>query len=78
MFNSTKFKDVREILESLDDKTLENSEIVKIRKLVESLNADQNPSSIHELENVQQNPKIKVFALNYQFSFYNPIKSRKV
>ena len=72
-----KFKDVREILESLDDKTLENSEINKIRKLVESLNADQNPSSIHELENkIQQNPKDKSvrFELSIQLLQSNQIE----
>ena len=72
-----KFKDVREILESLDDKVLENSEINKIKKLVESLNTDQNPSSIHELENQMiQNPKDKSirFELSTQLLQSNQIE----
>ena len=72
-----KFKDVREILESLDDNVLENSEINKIKKLVESLNTDQNPSSIHELENqIKQNPNDKNirFELSIQLLQSNQIE----
>ena len=72
-----KFKDVRELLDSLDDTILENSEINKIKKLVENLNTDQNPSSIHELENqIKQNPKDKSirFELSIHFLQSNQIE----
>ena len=72
-----KFKDVREVLDSLDDTILENSEINKIKKLVENLNTDQNPSSIHELENqIKQNPKDKSirFELSIQLLQSNQIE----
>ena len=72
-----KFKDVRELLDSLDDTILENSEINKIKKLVENLNTDQNPSSIHELENqIKQSPKDKSirFELSIQLLQSNQIE----
>ena len=72
-----KFKDVREVLDSLDDTVLENSEINKIKKLVENLNTDQSPSSIHELENqIKQNPKDKSirFELSIQLLQSNQIE----
>ena len=47
-----KFEDVKEMLESLDDKILENPEVIKIRKLLESLTSNESI--------LQQNPNDKV------------------
>ena len=43
------FNEVKEILESLDDETLKNEEILKIKKLFESMNNDENSLSIKDL-----------------------------
>lgn len=55
-----KFEEVQEMLESLDEDTLENSEIIKIKKLLENLNSNADINSISELENqLKQNPQNK-------------------
>ena len=46
-----KFKDAKEMLNSLDEKISEDSEIIKIKKLLESLNRNTNTDSIGEIEN---------------------------
>ena len=52
-----KFAEVKEMLESLDEETLKNSEIIKIKKLIENLNSNSDTNSINELENqLKQNP----------------------
>lgn len=55
-----KFEDAKEILESLDEDTVKNSEIIKIKKLLDNLNSNADTNSISELENqLKQNPKNK-------------------
>ena len=55
-----KFEDVKEMLDSLDEDTLENSEIIKIKKLIENFNSNADTNSITELENqIKQNPNNK-------------------
>jgi putative thioredoxin len=46
-----KFEEVKEMLDSLDEKISEDSEIIKIKKLLESLNRITNTDSISEIEN---------------------------
>ena len=49
------------MLESLDDKILENPEVIKIRKLLESLTSNESSDATDKLENIlQQNPNDKV------------------
>ena len=55
-----KFEDVKEMLDSLDEDTLEHSEIIKIKKLIENFNSYADTNSITELENqIKQNPNNK-------------------
>ena len=55
-----KFEDVQEMLESLDEDTLKNPEIIKIKKLLNNLNSNTDTNSISELENqLKQNPQNK-------------------
>ena len=55
-----KFEDINEILDSLDEKILEDSEIKKIIKLVDNLHGDENSSSINEIEKkLKNNPNDK-------------------
>jgi len=55
-----KFDDAKELLESLDDETLNNPEINKVKKLIESLNNNVNESIIDNLSNqIKQNPNDK-------------------
>lgn len=55
-----KFDDTKELLESLDDETLNNPEINKVKKLIESLNNNVNESIIDNLSNqIKQNPNDK-------------------
>ena len=44
------FDDAKEMLESLDEKTIESNEIIKIRKLLDSLNSNENSTSTEELK----------------------------
>ena len=55
-----KFEDINEMLDSLDEKILEDSEIKKIKKLVDNLHGDDNSSSINEIEKkLKSNPNDK-------------------
>tara|TARA_B100000900_G_scaffold209596_1_gene177614 strand:+ start:392 stop:1261 length:870 start_codon:yes stop_codon:yes gene_type:complete len=55
-----KFEDINEMLNSLDEKILEDSEIKKIKKLVDNLHGDENSSSINEIEKkLKSNPNDK-------------------
>ena len=55
-----KFDDTKELLESLDDETLNNPEINKVKKLIESLNNNVNETIIDNLSNqIKQNPNDK-------------------
>ena len=65
-----KFEDISEMLESLDEKILEDSEINKIKKLVEDLHGDENSSSIDELQNkLKTNPNDKNIRLELSIEF---------
>jgi len=55
-----KLEDINEMLDSLDEKILEDSEINKIKKLMDNLHGDENFSSIDELQNkLKNNPNDK-------------------
>lgn len=55
-----KFEDVKEMLESLDEDTLQNSEIIKIKKLLDNFNNYADTNSITELESqLKLNPQNK-------------------
>ena len=55
-----KFDDTKELLESLDDETLNNPEINKVKKLIESLNNNVNETIIDNLSNqIKKNPNDK-------------------
>ena len=55
-----KFDDTKELLESLDDETLNNPEINKVKKLIESLNNNVNETIIDNLSNqIKENPNDK-------------------
>ena len=55
-----KFEDINEMLDSLDEKILEDPEINKIKKLMDNLHGDENSSSINELQNkLKNNPNDK-------------------
>ena len=48
------------MLESLDEDTLKNPEIIKIKRLLNNLNSNTDTNSISELENqLKQNPQNK-------------------
>lgn len=65
-----KFEDVNEMLESLDEKILEDFEINKIKKLVDNLHGDENSSSIDELQNkLKTNPNDKKIRLELSIEF---------
>ena len=54
------FNEVKEILESLDDETLKNEEILKIKKLFESMNDNENSLSIKDLrDQLEASPEDK-------------------
>ena len=54
------FNEAKEILESLDDQILKNEEILKVKKLFESMNNDENSHSIKDLKNqLEVSPKDK-------------------
>ena len=50
LFQLQKIDDAKEVLESLDDKTLADEEIKKIIKLLDTANPSNNTSSIEDLE----------------------------
>ena len=61
------FNEAKEILESLDDQTLKNEEILKIKKLIESTNDNENSISINELRNqLETSPQDKT--VRYQLA----------
>ena len=61
------FNEVKEILESLDDQTLKNEEILKIKKLFESMNNNENSISINSLrDQLEASPKDKT--VRYQLA----------
>ena len=61
------FDEVKEILESLDDQTLKNEEILKTKKLFESMNNNENSISINELRSkLEASPKDKL--VRYQLA----------
>jgi putative thioredoxin len=55
-----KYEDINEMLDSLNEKILEDSEINKIKKLVDNLHNNENSSSTNELQNkLKNNPNDK-------------------
>ncbi len=71
-----KFEDVKEMLESLDDKILENPEVIKIRKLLESLTSNESSDATDKLENIlQQNPNDKEVRLELSILY---LKSNQI
>ena len=55
-----KFEETKELLDSLDDEILDNPEINKVKKLIESLNNNEDTTIIDNLANkVKQNPNEK-------------------
>ena len=59
-----KIEDAKEILSSLDETVLKNPEVLKIKKLLENLNSNDNPNIISELESqLKQNPDDKKIRL---------------
>ncbi len=70
LFQLQKIDDAKEVLESLDDKTLADEEIIKIIKLLDTANPSNNTSSIEDLEKkILENPSSKEIryelAINY-------------
>ena len=70
LFQLQKIDDAKEVLESLDDKTLADEEIKKIIKLLDTANPSNNTSSIEDLEKkILENPSSKEIryelAINY-------------
>ena len=59
-----KIEDAKEILSSLDETVLANPEVIKIKKLLENLNSNDNPNIINDLESqLKQNPDDKKIRL---------------
>ena len=59
-----KIEDAKEILSSLDETVLTNPEVIKIKKLLENLNSNDNPNIINDLESqLKQNPDDKKIRL---------------
>ena len=55
-----KFSEAKEIFESLDELILKNEEILKIRKLVESMDNNENSISINDLQTkLEESPQDK-------------------
>lgn len=50
-----RYQDASEILESLDEKTFEDPEIQKIKKLIENINSSSEGNSIEELQSILSN-----------------------
>ena len=60
-----KFDDANEMIASLDDKTIENPDIIKIKKLVDSISNDENSIPIDQLEDqIKKNPNDKSIRLD--------------
>ena len=61
-----------EILSSLDEAVLTNPEVLKIKKLLENLNSNDNPNIINELESqLKQNPDDKKIRLELATQLLN-------
>jgi len=50
-----RYQDASEILESLDEKTFDDPEIQKIKKLIENINSSSEGNSIEELQSILSN-----------------------
>ena len=50
-----RYQDASEILESLDEKTFEDPEIQKIKKLIENINSSSEGNSIEEIQSILSN-----------------------
>ena len=50
-----RYQDASEILESLDEKTFDDPEIQKIKKLIENINSSSEGNSIKELQSILSN-----------------------
>ena len=60
-----KFDDANEMIASLDDKTIENPDIIKIKKLVDSISNDEDSIPIDQLEDqIKKNPNDKSIRLD--------------
>jgi len=67
-----KIEDAKEILSSLDETVLKNPEVLKIKKLLENLNSNDNPNIISELESqLKQNPDDKKIRLELATQLLN-------
>ena len=67
-----KIEDAKEILSSLDETVLTNPEVLKIKKLLENLNSNDNPNIINELESqLKQNPDDKKIRLELATQLLN-------
>ena len=71
LFQLQKIDDVKEILDSLDDKTLEDEEIKKIIKLLDTTNKLDDFSTIQELEKkILENPSDKEMRYNLALNYF--------
>ena len=50
-----RYQDASEILESLDEKSIENPEIQKIKKLIENMNSSSEGKTVEELKSILSN-----------------------
>jgi len=67
-----KIEDAKEILSSLDETVLKNPEVLKVKKLLENLNSNDNPNIISELESqLKQNPDDKKIRLELATQLLN-------
>jgi len=67
-----KIEDAKEILSSLDETVLTNPEVIKIKKLLENLNSNDNPNIINDLESqLKQNPDDKKIRLELATQLLN-------
>ena len=67
-----KIEDAKEILSSLDETVLANPEVIKIKKLLENLNSNDNSNIINELESqLKQNPDDKKIRLELATQLLN-------
>lgn len=74
-----RYQDASEILESLDEKTAENQEIQKIKKLIENINSSSEGNTIEELKlilsNETTNHKLRFELAEKYFSNNQPFES---
>ena len=50
-----RYQDASEILESLDEKTIEDQEVQKIKKLIENMNSSSDGKTVEELKSILSN-----------------------